>query len=405
MVAISLSYAIGSTYDIVVGGTYRMELATGDVLEGVVESKNDSSLILESNGKPWEFNATLIVNYTILSWPLPPVQKSESSTTANEPRSFTYDELLPIGSAAGTIDVHIANGATYRGVVATIESQVLRLNIDGSIIPIDRSIITQISRANLYTSVTNSATPSSAVAEIPQGALDSVYTMNPETDEWGKDKPPILFTGTITSNTGEGISIKTVDGTIEAIQLAKIYRIIQHSEDSEKAKIKRYAKGLFCPKDMVLVDMPPSKPDKPFFKTCIDKYEYPNVAGTVPMGNVSFADAQRTCKTAGKRLCTVEEWQWACSGVEGYTYPYGWAMDKKICNTEGISKLEPSGNRFHCYGKFGVFDMVGNIFEWVADKDNAPMLMGGPYSKCQTASPGVGGEAKPQTGLRCCYSN
>ena len=39
-------FAIKSLEDIAVGGTYHMILTTGDELEGVVESKNDSSLIL-----------------------------------------------------------------------------------------------------------------------------------------------------------------------------------------------------------------------------------------------------------------------------------------------------------------------------------------------------------------------
>ena len=88
----------------------------------------------------------------------------------------------------------------------------------------------------------------------------------------------------------------------------------------------------------------------------------------------------------------------------GY-HPYGWNRDDNKCNTEGAVVVERSGSRHNCVSKYGGYDMVGNIFEWVTGTNNDPMLMGGPYSKCQTVSPGVGGGAKPQTGFRCCKSN
>ena len=49
--------------------------------------------------------------------------------------------------------------------------------------------------------------------------------------------------------------------------------------------------------------------------------------------------------------------------------------------------------------------MVGNVFEWVVGPKKQPAMMGGPYSKCQTITEGVGGSAKPQSGLRCCKGN
>ena len=155
---------------------------------------------------------------------------------------------------------------------------------------------------------------------------------------------------------------------------------------------------------MMLVDIPPGKAGRPFLKACIDKYEFPNREGTVPQVNVSYAQAQASCLQQGKRLCTAREWQWACAGLDGYTYSYGWNFDKEACNTEGRYP-EPSGKRSHCIGKFGAMDMVGNVFEWVTGDDGQPAAMGGPFSKCQTISPGPNGDPKPQTGFRCCKSN
>ena len=179
--------------------------------------------------------------------------------------------------------------------------------------------------------------------------------------------------------------------------------IIKHSSSSFDEPIKRYAKPLFCPDDMFLVDLPPGKQGRPYFKVCVDRYEFPNYKESLPQGNVSYEQAGKLCEQKGKRLCTSQEWQWACSGLEGYTYPYGWNRDENKCNMETTPVT--SGKFYNCVSKFGGYDMVGNIFEWVSGSKDEPALMGGPYSKCQTVSPGVGGSAKPQTGFRCCKSN
>jgi formylglycine-generating enzyme required for sulfatase activity len=156
---------------------------------------------------------------------------------------------------------------------------------------------------------------------------------------------------------------------------------------------------------MFFVDIPPGKQNRPFFKVCVDRYEYPNVKDAAPKINSSYDEARALCSKRGKRLCTADEWQWACSGLEGYTYPYGWNPEKEKCNTDGNRPPEASGVRSNCVSKFGGYDMVGNVFEWVTDGKKQPSVMGGPYSKCQTITGGVGGSAKPQTGFRCCKSN
>ena len=65
-----------------------------------------------------------------------------------------------------------------------------------------------------------------------------------------------------------------------------------------------------------------------------------------------------------------------CSGIEGYTYPYGWNVEEQKCNSD-TRTVEPSGSRHNCVSKFGGYDMTGNIFEWVTGDNAQPMLMGG----------------------------
>lgn len=326
------AFPIKSLDELTVGATYRMNLTTGDLLEGIVDSKTDTSLILDCKGSAYTFTAELISDYTMLA---PPPQKTTQP---------------PPAVAAGQ---------------------------------------------QKDTAVT-----------APPETFDTVFVKNPETDDYGKAKPDLIVVGKILRDDKSGVSIVLPDNQTIQYSFDQVKRVFRHSsEDSEEDQIKRYAKPLFCPPDMVLADLPPGKASRPFFKVCIDKYEFPNRAGVVPQVNVSFGDAERLCKNAGKRLCTVEEWQWACSGLEAYPYPYDRVFEKDNCNTDGGRAVEPSGNRNKCLSKFGSFDMTGNVFEWVRAKGNKAAAMGGPLSKCQTVSSGGSGEPKPGTGLRCCKSN
>jgi formylglycine-generating enzyme required for sulfatase activity len=184
----------------------------------------------------------------------------------------------------------------------------------------------------------------------------------------------------------------------------EIARIVKHSAENSDDALVRYAKPLSCPQGMFLVDMPPNRGNKPFFKVCVDRYEYPDRAGTVPRTNIAFDEARRFCSQQGKRLCNAVEWMWACSGIEGLAYPYGNNFDQSKCNAD-TRLVESSGNKANCVSPWGGYDMAGNIFEWVITDKNKLALMGGPLSKCQTVSPAQNGDAKPQSGLRCCKSN
>ncbi len=55
----------------------------------------------------------------------------------------------------------------------------------------------------------------------------------------------------------------------------------------------------------------------------IDRYPYPNQRGVAPRTGVTAAEAGSLCEAEGKRLCTELEWEAACKGPAGATYPYG----------------------------------------------------------------------------------
>jgi hypothetical protein len=379
-----------------------MSLTTGDELIGFVESKDDSSVIFETvNGKPYQFSRKLIVRYDLLEVPKKnaSVTITKTGDTAGS-KVLTFEDVLASAAENKALEVHISNGSVFKGKLISIDENGLKLNIEGSTVPFSREVITQILAITAEPKIEKTVEQQKKM----EGPFDTVVVRNPQTDEWGKPKANIIYEGRINKD-DDNVSLELAGGGMKEIARSEILRVIKHSKDNFEEPIARYAKPLFCPKDMFIVDLPPGKQGRPFFKVCVDRYEYPNTQDMVPTGNVSYSDAKKYCEQQGKRLCTAQEWQWACSGLEGYTYPYGWNKEEDKCNTDASRPPERSGSRINCVSKFGGFDMVGNIFEWVSGQNDQPMLMGGPLSKCQTQSPGVGGGAKPQTGFRCCKGN
>ncbi|HEX7511718.1 MAG TPA: SUMF1/EgtB/PvdO family nonheme iron enzyme, partial [Chitinivibrionales bacterium] len=295
---------------------------------------------------------------------------------------------------------------TFPGTLVSIDDEYLKLNINGSVIPLAKTVINKIATPSTTSIDSSGATTSGAQPKkVAPVVFDTLIVKNKETDEYGKAKENIVLVGTITQETNTAVSFTTKDNVSAVYPFSQIVQLFRHSQEiGETDLIRRYAQTLICPPGMMLVDIPPGKTGRPFLKVCIDKYEFPNKEGTVPQVNISYAQAQALCQKQEKRLCTAQEWQWACSGLEGYTYSYGFNFDKTACNTDGRFP-DPSGRHNHCIGKFGAMDMVGNVFEWVQDANDKPAAMGGPLSKCQTVSPGSNGDPKPQTGFRCCKNN
>jgi formylglycine-generating enzyme required for sulfatase activity len=170
---------------------------------------------------------------------------------------------------------------------------------------------------------------------------------------------------------------------------------------------------------------------------CIDGLEYPNIEGVLPAMMVSFDDARRACalEGKGKRLCTVEEWEFACEGTQMWPYPYGTERDPAACNAdrapiapdfsllssprtmaEGIAKIDeraPSGSSPRCISPFGVRDMTGNVAEWVENPSAAfedkpiAALKGGSFQRSRArCRPLVTPPSEPVpllgVGFRCC---
>jgi hypothetical protein len=134
----------------------------------------------------------------------------------------------------------------------------------------------------------------------------------------------------------------------------------------------------------------------PYYPPPSDKpYRAVSLRGAVPQGYISGAEAQRACEASGKRLCTNDEWLRACQGPSGYTYPYGNTRMPGVCNDArtphpavscfgttdswiysrldyaGINQqpdtVERTGSLTGCVTVDGLYDMMGNVHEWIYD--------------------------------------
>lgn len=165
-------------------------------------------------------------------------------------------------------------------------------------------------------------------------------------------------------------------------------------------------------------------------------------ANDKPIYCVDWCDARAYCDWAGKRLCgkigggshspltaelAQEEWNFACTGGLQTAYPYGDAPQAGVCNIpQENTPNDPSDDELKtavgslpgCQGGFpGIFDMQGNITEWVDWCDPATdgtgnaacYVRGGhtfgtaEYWKCSNlAETHPRSETALEVGFRCC---
>lgn len=158
---------------------------------------------------------------------------------------------------------------------------------------------------------------------------------------------------------------------------------------------------------------------------CMDRREYTAPGEELPQNRASFVIADRTCRSAGKRVCTEDEWTFACEGEAMLPYPYGWSR-APVCNQDREDLYESnrrrqvlrdhrwvSGSRPGCVSPFGVFDMAGNLDEPVlreSQRNAYPFrnaLKGGWWmaarNRCRPATTAHDDHYKDiQIGVRCC---
>lgn len=87
-----------------------------------------------------------------------------------------------------------------------------------------------------------------------------------------------------------------------------------------------------------------------------------------PVVGVNWYDANAYCEWAGKRLPTEAEWEHAAKGPDGGHFPWGHSVDPTKANYgQNVGKTMPVNSYPEGVSHFGVYNMAGNVFEWVSD--------------------------------------
>ncbi len=127
----------------------------------------------------------------------------------------------------------------------------------------------------------------------------------------------------------------------------------------------------------------------------IGKYEvtekvWSKIMGTnsdseLPVSNVSWPMCQKFCEKTGLNFPTGTEWEIACRAQKTTTYYWGDNYDAQQADQHGwvwasFSKgVEPEKQKVGTKtpNAYGVYDMIGNVWEWVADAKGKQRIMRG----------------------------
>jgi len=89
-----------------------------------------------------------------------------------------------------------------------------------------------------------------------------------------------------------------------------------------------------------------------------------------PVTHVTLPDCEEFCRWSGTRLPREAEWEKAARGTDAREYAWGEAEPTPtVCNhSMFVGDTTPVGTYPDAAGPYGVDDIVGNVWEWMATK-------------------------------------
>ncbi|NJN97875.1 MAG: SUMF1/EgtB/PvdO family nonheme iron enzyme [Anaerolineales bacterium] len=108
-----------------------------------------------------------------------------------------------------------------------------------------------------------------------------------------------------------------------------------------------------------------------------------------PMVGVTWDQAAAYCRWAGKRLPTEAEWEYAASGPENLIWPWGNTFNAQL-SAASAGDTQPVASYADGVSPFGVYNMAGNVGEWVEDVYNETFYANSPASNPVSTGDGTG---------------
>jgi formylglycine-generating enzyme required for sulfatase activity len=116
---------------------------------------------------------------------------------------------------------------------------------------------------------------------------------------------------------------------------------------------------------------------------------YPNKTG-YPISLVDWQQAKKFCEAYGHQLPSEAQWEFAARGPDAHEYPFAWTSSDNITCTDSLANESGGKKLVAGFGEgsrcaktahgawsvgsapdgkspFGMFDMAGNVMEWVLD--------------------------------------
>jgi eukaryotic-like serine/threonine-protein kinase len=122
------------------------------------------------------------------------------------------------------------------------------------------------------------------------------------------------------------------------------------------------------------------EPPRLFSSAKNDSYYNNSAFADYPVIMVRWRDANAYCTWAGRRLPTEAEWEYAARGSDYRVYPWGdQRADTSLANYNYSAGDTTRVGQFpNGASAFGILDMAGNVWEWMADWYNSNYYINAP---------------------------
>jgi formylglycine-generating enzyme required for sulfatase activity len=213
----------------------------------------------------------------------------------------------------------------------------------------------------LFPTKTPSATPTKTLIPTPSFTWTPEFTLTPS------DTPTPLFTPTNTPLPDEITDSKGV--SMHLVPAGTFTMGSDEGKSDEQPIHDVYLDAYY---------MDTYEVTNALYKACVDAGMCDLPINTVRYKNLRYENhpvvfiewymAKSYCEWRGAQLSTEAQWEKAARGTDERTYPWGEGIDQTFANYgDNVGDTTPVGSYENGKSPYGLYDMAGNVWEWVGD--------------------------------------